>query len=127
MRKIFVLICFTMFNIVTFAQQQQEVISSAFETGNIEKLSQFFDTNIDLTVLSTEGIFSKAQSKVILQNFFSKNTPGTFTIQHQGGSELSKYVIGKLTTSTNTYRVYFLFKKINDKTFIQKIRIEDDK
>lgn len=125
MKKIFIFFCILTVQITVNAQNQ-EVITSSFETGNVEKLAQFFDENVDLTVLTTEGIYSKAQSKVILKNFFSTNTPAKYTLQHQGGSENAKYVIGTLVSNENTYRIYFLFKKTNDKIVIQKIRIEND-
>ena len=126
MKHIVVILCLLTVQVAVQAQQQDVIIAS-FEQGDVEKLSQYFDENIDLTVLQNEGIYSKAQSKVILKNFFSSNSPAKFTSQHQGGSENSRYVIGNLSSNGKSYRVYFLFKKSNEKTIIQKIRIEHDK
>lgn len=125
MKKILLFVCMITAYISVNAQQQEAIISS-FETGNIDKLSMFFDQNVDLTVLSTEGIYSRTQSKVILKNFFSTNTPATFKLEHQGGNESSKYIIGSLVSNENSYRVYFLYKKSGDNFKIQKIRIEND-
>lgn len=125
MKNLLVLICFITVQLSVNAQAQ-EAITTSFESGNIEKLSQYLDETVDLTVLKTEGIYSKAQSKVILKNFFSTNTPAKYTLQHQGGSEPAKYVIGTLQSKDKSYRVYFLYKKSNDKILIQKIIIEND-
>lgn len=126
MKQIILLVCFITVQVTVHAQQH-ELIITAFEQGDVEKLSQYFDENIDLTVLQNEGIYSKAQSKVILKNFFATNSPAKFTSQHQGGSDNSKYIIGTLVSHDKSYRVYFLFKKTNEKIIIQKIRIEYDK
>jgi len=125
MKNLIILLTIFLFQIPVFAQQQEKIIST-FESGNVENFSQYLDENVDLTILSTEGIYSKAQSKVLLKNFFATNTPSKFTLQHQGGGEMAKYVIGSLVANNKTYRVYFLFKKNNDKTIIQKLRIEND-
>jgi len=116
--------CF-LFNATVFSQVQ-ETITSAFETGDVETISQHFADNVDLTVLETEGIYSKSQSKVILQNFFNEHSPGTFTIRHKGGTDPSKFIIGNLVTNGKSYRIYVLFKTTNNNTTIQKIRIEND-
>lgn len=114
-----------LFQLSLFGQNQQEIHSS-FEQGNVEVLSSFLDDNIDLTVLKDEGIYSKAQAKVILKTFFTANSPGTFTVQHQGGNEQTAYIIGTLQTNGTNYRVYYLSKKNGNKTVIQKLRIEYD-
>lgn len=119
---------FLLFISLTFSafSQNKEKIAKAFETGNVAELSQYIDENIDLTVESTEGIYSKAQAKVILQKFFSENSPGVFKIQHEGTSGSSKYVIGNLTVNGKSFRIYFLFKTTNSVTTIQRLRIEND-
>ncbi|OQA99217.1 MAG: hypothetical protein BWY22_00485 [Bacteroidetes bacterium ADurb.Bin217] len=126
MKQVLTLACFLAFQITLYAQNYESILTS-FEQGDVDKLSTYFDENIDLTVLQNEGIYSKAQSKVILKNFFAANTPAKFTMQHQGGGEQSKYIIGKLVSNDKSYRVYFLFKKSNETRVIQKIRIEHDK
>lgn len=114
-----------LFQLSLFSQNQQEIHNS-FEQGNVELLSSFLDNNVDLTVLNDEGIYSKAQAKVILKTFFSSNSPGTFTMQHQGGNEQASYIIGTLRANNTNYRVYYLSKKDENKTVIQKLRIEYD-
>ncbi|HRS18657.1 MAG TPA: DUF4783 domain-containing protein, partial [Bacteroidales bacterium] len=61
MKHIVVILCLLTVQVAVQAQQQDVIIAS-FEQGDVEKLSQYFDENIDLTVLQNEGIYSKAQS-----------------------------------------------------------------
>ena len=59
-----------------------ENISSAIRTGDSKQLSRFFNTSVDLTILNKEEVYSKAQAEQIIKDFFSKNTPKSFTIIH---------------------------------------------
>lgn len=111
---------------ITFAQNQQE-IHAAFERGDVDGLAAFFDSSIDMTVLQSEGIYSKTQARVILRNFFAENSPGTFTMQHQGGNDNAKYIVGTLQVQNAVYRVYYLSKISNNTMTIQKLRIEHDR
>ncbi len=110
----------------TVAAQDINKISQAMESGSVASLSQYFSNSVDLTVLSTEGIYSKSQAKVILEKFFSENKSGVFTTKHEGKNDNSKYLIGTLVSKGKNYRVYFLFKTVDSKTLIQKLRIEND-
>jgi hypothetical protein len=125
MKKISTCILFVIVNTTLFAQTNKE-INSAIESGNVEVLSSFFDSHIDLTVLSNEGIYSKAQAQVILKKFFTENSPGTFAVQHEGGNSQAKFYIGTYKTASKSFRIYYLTKQTNSKIHIQKLRIEHD-
>ena len=46
--------------------------------GDAEKLSAWFDDNLEITIMSTTNDSSKNQAKQILKAFFSKHTPRSF-------------------------------------------------
>jgi hypothetical protein len=77
-----------------------------------------------LVVIDNDNVYSKAQAKQIVSNFFSNFTPESFSIIHQGGKEGAKYVIGNLITNNGNFRVYFLLKKNEGKEYIHQLRIE---
>jgi len=79
-----------------------------------------------MVIVDKEGIYNKVQAEMILKDFFSKNPPRKFSLLHQGGKAESKYGIGNLVTSENTYRVYFLLKTTNGKPLIHQFRIETE-
>jgi len=112
------------FSTVSLAGDLPDGIVTALKTGNSKELSKFFNSNIDLTVIEKQDIYSKPQAEVILKDFFSKNIPSNFAVIHQGGVEGSKYVIGNLTTSGGTFRVTITVKTINTTQVIQQLRIE---
>ncbi len=124
MKKIIISIVAVFFCLFAVAQQQE--IVNCFKSSNADCLTAYLNDNVDLTVGNTEGVFSKAQSKVILQKFFSENRVQDFSILHQTGNDSAKNIIAQLQSGNKIYRIYFLTKTINSKPIIQKIRIEND-
>lgn len=107
------------------AQVPDEIITS-LKTGNAQGLAKHFNQNVELVVLDTENVYSKAQAEQVLTDFFKKNPPQKFTIIHQGGKDDSSYVIGNLHVQTIKYRVYFLIKTKNNVAYIHQLRIEKE-
>lgn len=105
------------------SQIPEEIILS-LENGNAKVLSDYFNQNVELVVLDNDNVYSKAQAKQIVGNFFKSFLPESFSIIHEGGKEGAKYVIGNLKTSKGTFRVYFLLKKNEGKDYIHQLRIE---
>ncbi len=128
---LFILIIANYFNISTASNVDPETINkevvSGFRTGNAKQIAKYFNSIIDLTIPGEEGNFSKAQAEFIIKDFFKKNTPSSFVINHQGSSNIgSQYSIGTLKTSNKTFRIYFLIKKISNKYCIEQLKIESD-
>jgi Domain of unknown function (DUF4783) len=104
-----------------------DAVSNALKKGNAKDLSAFFAASIDLKLNEKEGVYSKAQAEMILNDFFSKNQIKTFTIIHKSVTKnLSQYVIGRLETTPKKYRIYLLLKSSDNNSLIQQIRIEED-
>lgn len=101
-------------------------ISNAIRSGDAKAVARFFSTTVDLTVLSQEEVYSKAQAEQVLRDFFSKNTPRTFNLIHKGVSkEGAKYAIGNLVTAQGAqFRTYFFVKQTASGEFIQELRFE---
>lgn len=118
------LVVFLSYSGMSFAGDLPTGIINSLKTGNSKELSKFFNTNIDLTIIEKQDIYSKTQAEIILKEFFSKNIPSNFTVIHQGGKEGSQYVIGNLTTSTGTYRVTLALKSQDNNLLIHQLRIE---
>lgn len=99
-------------------------IIKATQEANAEKLAENFDQKVELVLPGKNGVFSKSQAKLILNNFFKQNPPKKFEIIHKGMRESSAYAIGKYTSDKGQYRFYFLTKKKDAETYIHQIRIE---
>ena len=103
-----------------------ENILGAIKTGNADKLSEYFDSNVDLKIVDKENIYSKSQATILVKEFFSNYKILNLELNHEGGPETAHFAICNLTTNQGKFRVYFLFKNINGKSLIQKFRIEKD-
>lgn len=106
--------------------QSFDNIANAIKNGNSAELAANFVGNVEITIKSNSGSYSKSQAEMVLKSFFSDNKPNGFSISHQGNSpEGSRYFIGNLTTSSGTFRTYVYAKATGNTLVIQEIRFED--
>ena len=121
---------FALFLIIgsSFAMDVYDEISLSIRSGDAKQLSSFFGPTIDLTIINKEDVYSKAQAEQVIKDFFSKNTPKSFTIIHKGASpEGTQYAIGSLvTTNGKTFRTSFYIKSSNGKNILQELRFESE-
>jgi len=102
-------------------------MKTAFSSGNYVTLSDLFSDSVDLTVLETDGIFSKTQAKGVLKNFFEKEKPKSFQIKHQGSSnDGTVYAISLYVSDKHSHRVYALFKSSQGNAKIVQLQIEEE-
>ncbi len=133
MNRYFIHIIFLIFFLflpssIGFAQTEAMTreISQAIRQGNAREMAKHFGQNVDLTLPGSEGTFSKSQAEVIMRNFFARNVPASLNIPHQGTSrDGSVYAIGSLQTrGGQTFRVYFLIKKVSDIFQLHQVQFE---
>ena len=126
------LIIFTLLSVVTaFAlnasQNATDVIkkvSAALQIGDSQELSKYFTKTIELELLGDENFYSISQAEILLKDFFEKNKPTKFTINHNGVKETSSFAIGTLVVKNGNLRVSFFMKTENNQTLIHQLRIE---
>ena len=92
--------------------------------GNADKLSAWFDDNLEIAVVSQASSASKAQARQILRSFFESNSPRSFDISHTAGKDNMKYALGTLKAGGESYSVT-IFVSHKGKFFkIQQLKIE---
>ena len=113
-------------NIFSFGQEEEaQNIADSFKTGDVQSISKYFSSSLDMTIIETEDVFSKAQATQILTQFFKSNAPTSFVVQHKGASKGGDYYqIGALKTNNGEFRVTFFLKKDSDQVFIKRLKIE---
>jgi hypothetical protein len=126
--KIIFLILFIAFAAFGFVPQESqsvvENISTSIKNGSSSELAKFFNPTVELEILEDQNIYSKAQSELLLKDFFNRNKPTAFRIIHQGNKGNTSYAIGILQTSTGNFRVSIFMKSDNDKILIHQFRVE---
>ena len=117
----FLFVAFSSFTGIT------DEVASALKAGNAFKLSAFFHSKVDITILDDSDLLTKLEAEKMVYDFFHENEPSHFEILHQGKSKSGlAYTIGKLTTKTGVFRVsYYIMKKGNSE-YIQQIIIDSE-
>lgn len=114
---------------IDISQNSSEVIkkaSLALKTGNSQELSKYFTQTVELEIMGEENFYSISQAQILLNDFFEKNKPSNFIINHQGVKDTSSFAIGTLTIKTGNLRVSFFMKTENNETLIHQLRIEQN-
>jgi hypothetical protein len=104
-------------------------IHQAIKTSNHRYIARYFGTSVELKLPGNEGLFSKAQSELLLRDFFLRNPPKSFVVRHEGtAADGSRYSIGKLETQNgSSFRTYLYLKKQTDHFLLREFRIEKEK
>ncbi|RFS22444.1 DUF4783 domain-containing protein [Chitinophaga silvatica] len=99
-------------------------VAAALKQGDVNALTRYFDSNVEINMAGKSNSYSKAQAEIILKDFFAKNQVKSFELVHQGGDN-SKFGIGNLTTSGGNYRVTFFLQKKGTAMVLNELRFEN--
>jgi hypothetical protein len=96
----------------TVAQEVDfELLTKIIKSGNAKDLVKQFSKTVELNIDGEEASYSQAQAEAILKDFFGKNAPIAFTINHKGSSKGGlPYAIGEYKNESGTYRVWIRLK-----------------
>jgi len=115
---------------LSFSQSSEDIssrIEVAIKVGNAKELTKLFSNSLDLNIPGNEGVYSKAQSELILRDFFTKNNPKSYKTLHKGSSkDGAKYNIGNLVTDKGAYRAYFYMKQKGDSFIIHEFSLNSE-
>lgn len=107
------------------SDDQVEVIAEAIKESDYNKIHEYLNDMVELTIPGNEGTFSKSQTKFILKEHFQKYPPVTFIIKHKGSSDNGAlYAIGEYEHKNGKFRVYYLMKKKSEKYLIHILEFE---
>lgn len=119
---------FTIILLIAFKVASADVIDDvavAFKAGNSKALAAYFSTTVELSVLNTEEIYSRAQAELILKDFFQKNPPKGVKVIHKVVSNANyKFGVISMVTAKDNFRVSYELKNNAGKFLINQIRIE---
>jgi hypothetical protein len=126
---VFTLLIFGAVFAINVNQNSNEVIkkvSLALQTGNSEELAKYFTKTVELEIMGEENFYSVSQAEILLKDFFEKNKPTKFVINHQGVKDASSFAIGTLSIKSGNVRVSFFMKTDKNETLIHQFRIEQN-
>jgi hypothetical protein len=109
-------------------------ILQALKQANTQVLSNYWDTQVEITLGETDNFYSREQATKFITDFLNKNKPTACTLLHQGTARdnSSHYAIGTLVAGGSKYRMYILAKpaaspNVNNLPMqIQEMRLEKE-
>jgi hypothetical protein len=132
MRKVFGNILLLLFCVLSFrsiqAQSPQDVMKSieaAIKNKDAVQLSQFFNKELEITLLDYEKVCSKSQAQLVVKDFFSKNPLSKFNLIHVGGSGDAWYGMGLYESVNSQFDTNVFIKKYGAVYLIDRIRFEN--
>ena len=108
---------------LAMADISDEIIFS-LKSGNAPALAKHFNQNVELVVLKSDNVYSKAHAEQVMKDLVKKYKPTGYKKIHQGGKDGYSFMIGTLMAGKEKFRVYFLLKTRNNKQYIHQLRIE---
>lgn len=102
-------------------------IAKYIRQGDADKLSAWFDDNLEISVISDSSDSSKNQARQILKSFFGSYSPRGFDITHTAGRSNMKYAVGRLNAGGETFEVTIFVSFKSDTYKIQQLKILREK
>jgi len=103
-------------------------VANLLKVGNTKELSKLFATNVEITIMEDENVYSQTQAAVILDKFFAKNKPQGIKLLHKvnsgGNYHFGVYI---LNTDKGEFRVAITLKDAGKGTNVVELKIEDEK
>ncbi len=99
-------------------------VINALKAGNTTELSKYIEESVDISLPGKSDNYSKAQSLIILQDFFSANGVKNFEVKHRGDNSGSNFCIGILQTSAGNYRTTVFMKTKGERQIIKQISFQ---
>ncbi|HZJ73640.1 MAG TPA: DUF4783 domain-containing protein [Perlabentimonas sp.] len=101
-----------------------DTITVIFKTGDSAALGKYLNSTVELELFNEDNIYSKSQAELMMKNFFTRNKPKSFKVNHEGNKGNTSFAIGTLITSSGNFRVSIFMKIENSKHLIHQIRVE---
>ncbi|MCX2740634.1 DUF4783 domain-containing protein [Pontibacter anaerobius] len=103
-------------------------VKQAMKAGSAKDLSRNFGNMVEITLDGAEATsYSSTQAEFVMKNFFSKNAPVDFSVNHNGTSDKGQlYAIGTYSSKGGSYTVLIRMKSSGDKYLIHSMNFIKD-
>ncbi|RAU84536.1 DUF4783 domain-containing protein [Pontibacter arcticus] len=103
-------------------------VKSAMKSGSAKDLSRNFSSMVEITLAGGDPTsYSNTQAEFVMKNFFSKNAPVDFSVNHDGTSEKGQiYAIGTYASKGGSYTVLIRMKAAGGKYLIHSMNFIKD-
>jgi hypothetical protein len=101
-------------------------LEKSMESNDAKTIVNLGTDKILLNILGKEGAYSHAQAQSVLNEFFNKNSKGSFTFIFKG-KETSDgtFAIGNYVVKNETFRTTFHFRTVKSESKLESLTIAD--
>ena len=108
-----------------FQESRISEISNQFRKGNTKELSKHLSSSVNLSLMNSENVYSKAQSEIILDRFFKEYPPQSLKIIHRLDNNSNfQHAVFLLNTAKGDFRVAVSLRGAEANLQLIEIRIE---
>jgi hypothetical protein len=128
LNRFFMMICVSIF-LTPLCQAQttdnlSKTISNAFNTNNMEMLSELFSNDVELILPDGKSSTNKNAIKIMLSNFINTKQISGFEVLHQGQKGNRMFIIGNFSSQSTSHRINLFLKNDNGNFLIYQLKIE---
>lgn len=103
-------------------------VKQAMKAGSAKELSKSFGNMVEITLEGGDATsYSSTQAEFVMKNFFAKNAPVDFSVNHNGTSDKGQlYAIGTYSSKGGSYTVLIRMKQSGGKYLIHSMNFIKD-
>lgn len=103
-------------------------LENAFNHGDAEKIVNLATPKLLININGKKGVYSSSQGTQVLENFFTKNPPKSFSVRYKGENKgENSFAMGAyISTNGRTFQVSAKFKKSEKLNLLVSLSINND-
>lgn len=103
-------------------------VKQAMKVGSAKDLARNFGSMVEITLDGGDATsYSSTQAEYVMKNFFAKNAPVDFSVNHNGTSDKGQlYAIGTYASNGGSYTVLIRMKSAGGKYLIHSMNFIKD-
>lgn len=102
-----------------------EELKTYLREGNAKNIAKYFGSNLTLSILGENGVYTKYQSEIMLGTFFNQHKPKTVKLtQASNANNGYQYFTFSLATEQANYRVFIKIGAGSNNQTIEELRID---
>ncbi len=102
-----------------------EELKAYLKDGNAKNMAKYFGSNLTLSILGENGVYTKYQSEIMLGTFFNQHKPKVVKLtQASNANNGYQYFTFSLATEQTSYRVFVKIGAGSSNQLIEELRID---
>ncbi len=102
-----------------------EELKTYLREGNAKNIAKYFGSNLTLSILGENGVYTKYQSEIMLATFFNQHKPKTVKLtQASNANNGYQYYTFSLATEQANYRIFIKIGAGSNNQSIEELRVD---